>query len=195
MTSTKKELLLETALNLFNEHGFHNTGIDMVQSVSGVSKTTMYKYFKSKDELIIEVLRMRHNQFSEWMDTQVAEFSKAYEDKPCGKLRAMFDALHEWIQRDSFCGCNFINACAEFTDCSHPIHQLATDHKLSVQKYVQNLLEQAEIPESEALAIKICLLMDGAIVYAHTVGQKQAASIAKEMMLVLLEYTACRNSE
>ncbi|WP_284378639.1 TetR/AcrR family transcriptional regulator [Litoribrevibacter albus] len=191
MASTKKTLLLETALNLFNEHGFHNTGIDMVQSVSGVSKTTMYKYFKSKDELILEVLRMRHEQFSEWMDGRVAEFAKSYEDKPCGKLRAMFDALHEWIQRDSFCGCNFINACAEFTCCSHPIHQLATEHKLSVQSYVQRLLDDAGIPQSKKLSVQICLLMDGAIVYAHTVGQKEAARIAKEMMIVQLESIAC----
>lgn len=192
MVSTKKTLLLETALNLFNEHGFHNTGIDMVQSVSGVSKTTMYKYFKSKDELILEVLRMRHDQFSEWMDAKVAEFSKAYEDKPCGKLRAMFDALHEWIQLDSFCGCNFINACAEFTCCSHPIHELAREHKIFVQSYVQRLLDEAGIPQSQKLSVQICLLMDGAIVYAHTVGQKEAAQIAKEMMLLHLESVVCK---
>lgn len=163
----------------------------MVQSVSGVSKTTMYKYFKSKDELILEVLRMRHDQFSEWMDDRVAEISKSYPDKPCGKLRAMFDALHEWIQRDSFCGCTFINACAEFTCCDHPIHKLATEHKLSTQSYIQNLLDEAEIPQSKELFVQIALLMDGAVVYAHTVGQKEAASIAKDMMIVLLEAVAC----
>ncbi len=50
MASSKRDLLVETALDLFCSDGFHATGIDKILAESGVAKMTMYKHFKSKDE-------------------------------------------------------------------------------------------------------------------------------------------------
>ena len=61
----RREHLLNTAYNLFNANGYHATGIDTIMSVSGVSKTTLYKYFRTKEELILEVLKRRHQQFEQ----------------------------------------------------------------------------------------------------------------------------------
>lgn len=187
MASPKKTLLLETALQLFNENGFHNTGIDMVQSVSGVSKTTMYKYFPSKESLIIEVLKMRHDQFEAWFRETVNSNKQNYVGEKFAKLYIIFDALTEWFHRETFFGCNFINASAEFADEDHPVHRLASDHKQWVMSFVKEVLDDMNVNNSEHLALQISLLMDGAIVCAHTVGQKNAAEIAKNMMDVILK--------
>ncbi|NWO04761.1 MAG: helix-turn-helix transcriptional regulator, partial [Alteromonadaceae bacterium] len=56
MPSPKRDLLLDTAEQLFYREGFHATGIDRIQAESGVAKTTMYKHFASKDALIEAVL-------------------------------------------------------------------------------------------------------------------------------------------
>ena len=49
---SKRDELVETALRLFYTQGFNATGIDKILAESGVAKMTMYKHFKSKDELI-----------------------------------------------------------------------------------------------------------------------------------------------
>ena len=46
-SSTKRELLLDTALALFSRHGYHAVGIDTVLAKAGVAKMTLYNHFKS----------------------------------------------------------------------------------------------------------------------------------------------------
>ena len=42
---TKRDTLIDTALALFAEHGFHATGVDRIRDATGISKVTLYKYF------------------------------------------------------------------------------------------------------------------------------------------------------
>jgi len=187
MAASRKDHLLHTALKLFNQYGFHATGIDRVQAESGVSKTTMYKYFKTKDDLIRAVLELRHEQFGKWFTGRVIKISRErYPGNRYGKLMAMFDAVDEWIHSETFFGCNFINASAEFSDLQHPIHRYAADHKLELSEYIQSCVPEMSAEDHDELAKEILLLLDGAIVCAHTTGIKDSAERAKRMMLMLL---------
>ncbi len=55
--SGKRVAILEAALNLIAERGFHNTPVSKIANVSGVSAGIIYHYFESKDELIQELYR------------------------------------------------------------------------------------------------------------------------------------------
>ncbi len=187
MVAPRREHLLKTALSLFNQYGFHATGIDKVQAVSGVSKTTMYKYFKSKDELIQAVLEMRHDDFGQWFETRVGAIAKEkYPEHQHAKLLAVFDSLSEWFHSDTFFGCNFINASSEYSDINHPIHRYSSEHKIQLSQFIKKLL--IEIPEADKqeLSLEILVLIEGAIVCAHTTGLKDSAERAKGMMVRLL---------
>ena len=48
----KKEKILDAALHVFAENGFHNSSISKVSKAAGVSKGLMYNYFESKEELL-----------------------------------------------------------------------------------------------------------------------------------------------
>jgi len=187
MAAPRREHLLKTALSLFNKYGFHATGIDKVQAVSGVSKTTMYKYFKSKEELIQAVLEMRHEQFELWLAVRVNEISsESYPAHPHAKLYAIFDALTEWFHSDTFFGCNFINASGEYSDIHHPIHNYSREHKLHLLEVIKGFLSDTPEPEKQVRSLEILLLIEGAIVCAHTSGLKDSAERAKNMMSRLL---------
>ena len=54
----KKAQLVEVAIEHFNRNGFHATGVDLVLAASGIAKTTLYRHFPSKEDLIVEVLRV-----------------------------------------------------------------------------------------------------------------------------------------
>jgi AcrR family transcriptional regulator len=55
--SDKRGAILDAALRLIAERGFHNTPVSKIAEVSGVSAGIIYHYFDSKDELIQELYR------------------------------------------------------------------------------------------------------------------------------------------
>lgn len=183
----RREHLLNTAWQLFNVRGYHATGIDTIMEASGVSKTTLYKYFASKEELILEVLRRRHEELLAHFQNCIAQSRLRQPDLPDEQhIFALFDALHEWINSGQFFGCNFINASAEYGAPDEPIHQLACEHKKKLGRLVFDLLSGRSAGERKALAENILLVMDGTIVAAHVRGDKRAAKKSRTIVQAML---------
>lgn len=65
----KKVQLLESALDLIKEHGFHGTPVSLVAKKAGVAAGTVYTYFQSKDELILEIYSYVKNQVLQEIST------------------------------------------------------------------------------------------------------------------------------
>jgi len=53
----KRQAVLQTAAQLFNEKGFHATSLDDIAERLHVSKPTLYYYVKSKDDILLECVR------------------------------------------------------------------------------------------------------------------------------------------
>ena len=179
----RKQHLVDTAYRLFNEHGYHATGIDRILAESGVSKATLYKHFRSKDDLVIAVLRQRHEQLIQAVGKTVEQ---ARESGRSPGL-AIFDVLDEWFRGDHFFGCNFINASAEYAEEGNAIHRLAAEHKAAMQDLIEHGL--VEIPnrrQRQLMAKQFSLLVDGAIVRAHTRRDRDAAQLAKKLAAQML---------
>src|SRR3954463_13439828 len=56
---TGRERLVAAAIELFYRNGFGAVGIDQIISTAGVTKTTFYKHFESKDDLMVAAVRRR----------------------------------------------------------------------------------------------------------------------------------------
>jgi len=54
---TKRKQIVEAARHLFLEHGFDGTSTDAITERAHVSKETLYRYYRSKDELLVAVMR------------------------------------------------------------------------------------------------------------------------------------------
>jgi len=68
-SKNKKQLILETALELFAENGYHATSISMIAKVAEISKSLMYNYFDSKEILLNEVILTGMKEFMQILDT------------------------------------------------------------------------------------------------------------------------------
>src|SRR5439155_11061827 len=89
-----RERLIDHAIDLFYSHGFNAVGLDQVLAAAGVTKTTFYKYFQSKDDLMVAAVQRRDAwEMEAWGRAVVA---RAGED-PRAQLLALFDVLHEWF--------------------------------------------------------------------------------------------------
>lgn len=175
MKLSARERLLDKALELFNRYGFNAVGIDTILKESGVAKNTLYRHFGSKDELIVSVLR-KHDQ------TFRTKLAKAVEQDSItliANVLRIFDAYELWIERQDFYGCLFINASAEFPDADSSIHMVCAEHKQSVTKYIQAVVESEGFNDSEALARRLLILLDGAVTYAYVTGDKVVIQEAK----------------
>ncbi len=182
MVRSRREELVETALEIFQREGFHATGIDRILAASGVAKKTLYHHFRSKDELIIAALRLRDERFRN-------DFMKRLEARgraPAEALLAIFDVMAELQERKEFRGCAFINACAEYGDRDSPIHSLAAEHKRLILAYVRKLAEAAGARDPEGLGRQLCVLMDGVIVAAQVSGDMEAVRSARDAAELLV---------
>ncbi len=196
MPKSRRDDLVDTALKLFYAGGFNATGIDKILAESGVAKMTLYKHFRSKDELILAVLHRRDEQFRNWL---MGEMEKAAPD-PRGRLLAMFDALDVWFSGRAFKGmgfhgCAFINAAGEFGDHSHPAHRAAAEHKRRIVDYLERLCFEAGAPEPRHLAEQLALLKEGAIATAHVRGMPEAAQISRDMAAGIIKVALAKASQ
>jgi len=174
--SEKRQQLMETAYRLFNRHGFHATGIDRIWAEAGSTKRTLYRHFPTKDALIEEVLQSREREFFALLEARL----QGQEGRE-SRLHALFDGFGEWFGRSDFYGCNFINASAEFADPRHPVRKLVVAHKQALLDWVSTRLDC-----HEAQATGICLLLEGAVVMAHSYQQPLALVQARSLALALL---------
>ena len=171
MRQTKRDELVRRALEVFYRNGFHSTGMDMLAAECGVSKTSIYKHFRTKEDLILAVLRLRDENFRNWLFRRMDELGSTAQEK----LLAMFDALDEWFGERGFRGCMFIKASAEYQDPADAIHAQSTAHKRLLFDHVVTLARQSGAASAEDLAHQLLLLKEGAIVMA-VLGRGQNAS-------------------
>ena len=183
MASSKRDLLIETALDLFCRDGFHATGIDKILAESGVAKMTLYNHFTSKDELILAALHRRDEMFRNDLRRKVEKRAKT----PRRRLLAIFDVLGDWMASRDFNGCTFINASAEYGKRDDPIHAAAVEHKRLIGAFVRELTEASGVKDPDALAQGLMLLMEGAIVMAYVADDPHAAANAKTAAKTLID--------
>jgi AcrR family transcriptional regulator len=182
MRPNKREELVQKALSAFYRNGFHATGMDRLVVETGVSKTSMYKHFRTKEELILAALRLRDEQFRNWFVRRVEELAEA----PADRLLAMFDVMEEWFAQPEFRGCMFVKASAEYQEAGHPIHAQAAEHKRLLEGHVRRLAEAAGAADPAGLARQLMLLKEGAIVTAHLGHTQDPAADARLAAEVLV---------
>lgn len=162
MRPQKRDELVREALKIFYREGFHATGMDRLSSETGISKTTMFRHFRTKEDLILASLRLRDEDFRNWLFRRMEEAGPPRE-----QLLAMFDALGEWFATPGFRSCMFIKAASEFPDPSHPIHAQSAEHKRLLFRQFEAVAVAAGATDPAKLARMLLLLKEGAIVSAH----------------------------
>lgn len=181
--SAKRQELIDTAIELFNQHGFHGVGIDRIAEEARVSKKTMYHHFRSKEELILAALKHKDGLFRN-------DFMRAVEaasESPRERLLAIFDVAQTWFSDHKFYGCMFINAVGEYSGPDNPIRAASRDFKRQMLGYIEQLAEEAGLERPREIAAALSILLEGAIVTAQVSGRPDAASTARAAAAVLIE--------
>lgn len=181
--SALREKILHVATDLFQTRGINSTGVDTIVAVAGTTKMTLYKYFKSKEDLILEVLQKGHQDFQSWLNDNLNRSSK----QPADKIQKLFDFVEEWVTSPDFRGMAFIKASAEFPNEESPIHKLSADHAKEFRNYIATLAVDADINDSESLALQLSMLIEGAIQAEQMKRGSGAVKYAKKAAKILID--------
>jgi AcrR family transcriptional regulator len=87
----RRRQILEAALRVFGEKGFHTANVSDVAAEAGVSQGTIYWYFDSKDELFEAALLSVFDQFGSETAEALDRFETASD-----KLRALATAMESF---------------------------------------------------------------------------------------------------
>ncbi|CAE6772150.1 hypothetical protein R69927_06612 [Paraburkholderia domus] len=162
-STSVRERILDTAADLFYQEGVRAVGVDLVVERSGVAKTSLYRHFTTKDELVAAVLeRDDANYWAAWDKT-----ATRHRNAPRDELKAHL----QWIARDiaapKYRGCPFLNVATEFPSPEHPARVVALRHKIELRRRLGALARKIGVAKPDNLANQIALLIDGAYVYGQ----------------------------
>lgn len=179
-----KERIITAASHLFYFDGYNQTGINKILKEAEVSKDSMYRYFRSKEDIAVAYLIGRHSMWMGKLNTYVKS-----EKSNKKKVIASFDYLIDWLENVDFRGCGWQNIIADLPKDHDKIRDQAVLHKNELRKWIHNLLiEEGQYSTSEAkeLGDEVIVLIEGAIILSQI--QKEAWPIitAKRTCVKLL---------
>ena len=176
-----RERILAAAYDLFARHGIAAVGVDAIVAHAGVAKMSLYRHFRSKDELVLAFLeRRRELWWSRWLEAEIARRAP----DPAARLLAIFDVFDGWFQEPEFEGCSFINVLLEAKRGSKA-GSAAARQLAEIRGVVAGLAAEAGLAEVDRFARAWHILMKGSIVAAGE-GQRDAARVAQEMGRTIL---------
>ncbi|MEV1023183.1 TetR/AcrR family transcriptional regulator [Streptomyces sp. NPDC050264] len=157
-TSQARSRLVDTATRIFYTEGIHSVGVDRIIAEAQVTRATLYRHFKGKEELILAYLQ----QADHGIRAQVAA-ARAEGGPAADTVRAVARSIAGSIQYSGFRGCAFLNAVAEYPDPAHPVHQAVLAHRQWFLETVTQLLAQACCTPADEAGRHFVMLRDGAM--------------------------------
>ena len=176
--TTGRERLVATAIELFYRRGFGAVGVDHVIAAAGVTKTTFYKHFEGKDDLMVAAVQRRDEWESQAWGRAVRTIAG---DDPVKQLLAMLDVMDLWFNDPDFHGSMFINAATEFPNPHDPVHQAAAAYTQRTRDHRRDLARAAGADSAAAETFADCYtaLIEGALVLRQMNGRNDAARVVR----------------
>jgi AcrR family transcriptional regulator len=155
-----REKILETASDLFYRLGVRAVGVDLVVEKAGVAKTSLYRHFRTKDDLIAAFLAREDLDFWRTWDRVAAQHAKDAK----AELDAQLGWIGERVGKQNYRGCPQINVAAEFPEADHPARKVAKAHKRELRRRLKVIAERLKVGATDELAGQLAVLINGAFV-------------------------------
>lgn len=174
--------ILDTASRLFYQRGVRAVGVDLVVLEAAVAKTSLYRYFPTKDDLIVAFLEREDLEFWAQWDAVASPFAA----DPAAELEAHMRWIGERLGRANYRGCPQINVAAEFAEQDHPARQVAQRHMQALRARLLDIAKRLKVPRPSQLAAQLALLVNGAFVSAGLLAPDEATGVLRAASRALL---------
>jgi AcrR family transcriptional regulator len=171
-TEDVRERILKTASSLFYRRGVRAVGVDLVVEEAGVAKTSLYRHFRTKDDLIAAFLHREDEDFWNCWDNTMRRHPNAEAE-----LETQLKWIGERVGRANYRGCPQLNVAAEFPDLDHPARAVATAHKKELRRRLRDLAVRMRAKRPDELAAQLSLLINGAFVSSQMFAAEEATPL------------------
>lgn len=186
-----REHILATASALFYRQGVRAVGVNLVVETADVAKTSLYRYFRTKDDLIAAFLQREDKDFWGRWD-RVAE---RHAQDAQAELEAHLVWIGERVGLPGYRGCPQINVAAEFPDQDHPARLVARTHKQELRRRLQGVAERLGVKRPADLAAQLTVMINGAFVSAQALANGDATQVLSRMARALVAAAGNEDSE
>jgi len=170
-----RQRILDTASSLFYERGVRAVGVDLVVEKAAVAKASLYRYFRTKDDLIVAFLEREDAEFWALWD----EVAARHAGDPAAELDAHWRWIGERLARANYRGCPQINVAAEFAEQDHPARAVARAHMRALRERLQAFAKRLGVPRPNELASQLALLVNGAFVSSELLAPEEATRVLR----------------
>jgi AcrR family transcriptional regulator len=168
-----REHILATASALFYAQGARAVGVDLVVDEARIAKTSLYRYFPTKDDLIVAFLEREDLDFWSTWDGVAAR----HADDPMAELEAHMGWIGERLGRANYRGCPQLNVAAEFAEVHHPARAVARAHMAGLRQRLDALAAKLGAKSPSTLGAQLALLVNGAFVSKDLLSPGEAAEV------------------
>jgi AcrR family transcriptional regulator len=157
----RRQQIMEAALACFSRKGYHKTTMDDIVTESGLSKGTLYWYFKSKDELFFSLVTAFFLEMRQDIDAILAQYTSAPD-----KLRALTDGFTGFFDEMG----EFLNVFFEFwmqsalnEQLNQLFHSMLSQYRGAIAGIIEEGIEAGEFKTVDAshLAVTVMAAYDG----------------------------------
>jgi AcrR family transcriptional regulator len=182
LAGSARQRILDAAIPLFYQQGARAVGIDAVIAKSGVAKMSLYRSFRSKDELIAACLDERDQMYWQWFDGVVAR----HPGDPREQLRGIIRGVAKRTSKPGYRGCFFLNTATDYMEASHPGRKVAVRHKHTLAAQLLKICRQLKrVRDPAALSRQLVLLINGAQATAGMLGKKTQMELVRAADLLI----------
>lgn len=177
--------ILRAAVRLYSHEGIQAVGVTRIIAEADVAPTTLYRKFRSKDQLVAAAVQRWSADWLGWLRDQMDRGG----DDPRARLEGLWGALAEWFATERFRGSFVANAAAELRGRpDHPAHDAIAEHRAAIRELLEELAGLGGAGDPAVLAGQLLVLVDGAIAIATVERRPEAAARASRLATALLTY-------
>ena len=170
-----RQRIVEITSELFAKQGYNSTGINQIIAEAEVAKASFYQHFKSKEDLCVEFLNVRHQYWFNELHT----FSAKAPDLR-SKVVSAFDFLISMNKKENFRGCSFLNILSEIPVDNTKILKVIQSHKEDLRNYFLQLLKD------DALSDHIYMLFESSIIESQLFRSNELIEKSKKIITHLI---------
>ncbi len=170
-TPPRDRIMIATR-ELFYRHGIHAVSVETIAETALTNKMTLYRHFRSKDDLIVAYVQQLATEGGEILDRILAENAEYPQKQVDAWVDFVEDVLTNKLER----GCALANAAVEL-DATHPARAVIEAYKQRKHDRLVGLFRAAQYRDPELLADEVFLLFEGARISIQCGGKGPALRV------------------
>lgn len=186
--ATAGDRIRDTATQLFYRQGIRAVGVDAIVRHARATKPSLYRSFRSKDDLAAAYLRDWDSAFWRRFESAAA----AHPDDARAQLRLFLQQLTRRMRSPGYRGCALSNAAIEYPEVGNPARRVAVAHKRKLRRRLTQMAVTMGARQPRLLADGLALLLEGAYASCQLFGRDSPSCAIAQVAEQLIEASLSR---